>query len=173
MQKRYFKWISSETEIAKIFQNYLEIKTWCKSYLAKRKKANDSIDFLGRIYDFNTNKTVKELAVEVRTLFFTKKKLNELNDWFLHFPISKLNEMMTFLRIKKNVYIVYRLWWEEWKIYFISFDYYLNHNFKLKKIFIKKENGFNKEEYVLLIPLRNLIFIYDCQSQKKKYSYNS
>ena len=124
---RYFKWIQKETKICKIFQKYLEEKRGCKSFLKTRDDKQAPIDFLWRLYDKETNITIAELAVEVRSLEISRDEIKNAG-WIIKFPIAKLNEMMKFWRIWKECYIVYLL---KEEIYFISWDYYLKHNFEI------------------------------------------
>lgn len=156
---RYFEWISKETEICKIFQDYYNKKNNFLTYLQKRENKQASIDFLGRSYNPESKQTIKELAIEVRTLSKNYEDLLKLNDWFINFPISKLNELMKFWRMWKDIFIVYQFW-ESW-VYFLNFDYYIKHNFEIKKVIIYKEEWYNKETYVILIPLRNFIKIWE------------
>lgn len=133
MNTRYFEWIRQETEICKVFQSYIEQKRWCKSYLWKRENPQASVDFLGRLYDKDTNTTVTELAVEVRTL---NTRIEQIE--YINFPIQKVNELMKFWRMKKEVYVVYKLLNE---IIFLNWDYYMKHNFEVwnskKWVFLK------------------------------------
>lgn len=64
---------------------------------------------------------------------------------------------MKFWRMWKDIFIVYKFW-NSW-VYFLNFDYYLKHNFEIKKVIISREESYNKETYVILIPLRNFIKI--------------
>lgn len=165
MSLRYFEWIRKETDLCKIYQEYIENKTWYKSFLSKRENKQASIDFLWRIYNSTDNKTIKEVALEVRTLKYSKSKLEELNNWFLHLGISKLNELIKFWRIGKEVLILYLLWDE---VYYINFDYYLKHNFEIEKMVMRKENWSFKDEYIMKIPLRNLILIWNYNPESKE-----
>ena len=121
---RYFKGIQKETTICKVFQNYIEEKRQCSSFLKLRKNKQASIDFLWRLYNKGNNKTIVELAVEVRSLDINKEEMWD----FIKLPISKLNELMKFRRMWKESYIVYLL---KDKVWFISWEYYLKHNFEI------------------------------------------
>ena len=119
---RYFKGIQKETIICKVLQKYIEEKRQCSSFLKLRKNKQASIDFLWRLYDKEW--TIIELAVEVRSLNINKEDM-----WnFIKLPISKLNELMKFWRMWKESYIVYLL---NDKVWFISWEYYLKHNFEI------------------------------------------
>jgi hypothetical protein len=137
MTNKYFKWIQKETSICKVFQSYIEDKRNCKTYLTLRENKQAPVDFLGRFYDKKTYKTIVEVALEVRSLEFC---VNSIKNWlwFIYFPISKLNELMKFWRMWKECYIVYLL---KDKVHFLSWDYYLKHNFEIwntnKWVFIK------------------------------------
>lgn len=137
---RYFKWISLETKVCKIFQKFLEEKRWYKSFLKLRENKQAPIDFLWRLYDKTTWKTIVELAVEIRTLKYDKEHIEKWI-WYISFPISKLNELMKFWRMWKEVYIVYLL---NDKVYFLNFDYYLKHNFEILK----------SKDYILKLPIK-------------------
>ena len=149
---RYFKWIRLETPIVKIFQEYIEDKRWYKTYLSKRGNKQASVDFLGRFYDSDTGITLKDVAVEVRSLNIAKSDI-ESAKWYIEFPIEKLNELMKFWRMWKEVYVVYLL---GDKVYFIDWNYYLSHNFELWKI---------DWEYYIKLPVRNFIFCGIYQNQ--------
>jgi hypothetical protein len=140
---RYFKWIQKETKICKIFQKYLESKRECKSFLKTRDDKQAPIDFLGRLYDKKTGNTIVELAVEVRSLEISLEDLIK-TPRFIKFPIAKLNEMMKFWRMEKECYIVYLL---KEEVYFISWDYYIKHNFEI---------WIEKWIYYIKLPIQNL-----------------
>ncbi|MFA5916968.1 MAG: hypothetical protein WC850_01885 [Candidatus Gracilibacteria bacterium] len=142
--KRYFKGIQKESSICKAFQKYIENKRDCKSFLKTRDDKQAPIDFMGRFYDKVTGETIVEVAVEVRSLELSIEYI-EKGLGFIMFPISKLNELMKFRRMKKEVYIVYLL---KDKVYFLLWDYYLTHNFEL---------GFYKKGPFIKLPIRNLI----------------
>lgn len=144
-KERYYKWIRLETPICKIFQSYIEKKRSCKSFLEKRKNKQAPIDFLGRLYDKETNETIVELAVEVRSLDLSKEDIEE-RFWYIGFPKSKLNEMMKFWRMDKECYIVYSLAGE---VFFLSWDYYLRHNFEL----VERRKG----DDFLKLPMRSFM----------------
>ena len=145
---RYFKWIQKEIPICKVFQWYLEKKRSCKSFLKQRESKQASIDFLGRLYDKESWDTITKLAAEVRSLDISKEYI-EKNSWYIEFPISKLNELMMFWRLWKECYIVYLL---KDKVYYISWDYYLKHNFELGK---------NKIGYFVKLPIKNFIYCWE------------
>ena len=143
---RYFQGIELETKICKAFQKYIERKRPnTKTYLSIRSDKQAPIDFIGRIYHPDSNKTISELAVEVRTLNCTSI---EIKDWLWHimFPISKLNELMQFWRMWKECYIVYKL--NDW-VFFLSWDYYLKHNFEIWE---------NKKGNYLKLPFQCFIY---------------
>jgi hypothetical protein len=142
--KRYFKWIQKESSICKAFQKYIENKRDCKSFLKTRDDKQAPIDFMWRFYDKVTWETIVEVAVEVRSLELSIEYIEKWL-WFIMFPISKLNELMKFRRMKKEVYIVYLL---KDKVYFLLWDYYLTHNFEL---------WFYKKWPFIKLPIRNLI----------------
>jgi len=127
MTARYHQWIRQESLICKTFQEYINRKRNCLSYLSKRENPQASIDFLWRLYNKENNQTITELAVEVRSLRLSKSQI-ESSKWHIEFPISKLNELMQFWRMWKEIYIVYRL--RNWT-YFLNWDYYLKHNFEI------------------------------------------
>lgn len=141
---RYFKGIQKETDICKVFQKHIEQKRNCKSFLSLRKDKQAPIDFLWRLYDKKNNNTIIELAVEVRSLELSKEDIEKWL-WYIEFPITKLNELMKFRRMWKESYIVYLL---KDKVFFISWDYYLKHNFELWK---------NSKEYFLKLSIKNFI----------------
>ena len=66
-----------ETSICKVFQKYIEEKRACKSFLWLRNNKQAPIDYLGRLYDKETWKTIKELAVEVRSLNLSKEGIEK------------------------------------------------------------------------------------------------
>ena len=68
-----------------------------------------------------------------------------------------------FWRLWKENYIVYKLASE---VYFINWEYYLNHNFLIEKKITSKEKWYNKESYVIKLPLKSFIFI-------GKYNFNN
>lgn len=138
---RYFKWKFKESPICRIFQDFIEDKKGCKTYLEARKDPQAPVDFIGRFYDKETNKTIVEVAVEVRSLQFTKEEIRKWY-WYIAFPISKLNELMKFWRMGKEVYIVYLL---KDQVFFLNWDYYLTHNFEI----IKTQKG----NYILKLPI--------------------
>lgn len=149
---RYYEWIRLETPVIKVFQKYLEDKNWYLTFLEKRDNPQASIDFIGRTYDKETNKTIKHLAVEVRSKEPSKEEI-ESKWWFIDFPIAKLNEAMMFWRMKKEVYIVYLL---KDKVYFLNWDYYVTHNFEIA---ITK-----KGSYIVKLPVRNFMYCGDFKS---------
>lgn len=142
---KYYKGIRLETPICKVFQAYIEEKKGCKSYLSLRKNKQAPVDFLGRFYDKETNETIVEVAVEVRSLSYSKE---DIEKWmgYVMFPISKLNELMQFWRMWKEVYIVYSL---QGKVYFLKWAYYLKHNFELWQ---------SKKGYFIKLPIRNFMY---------------
>lgn len=144
MTSQYFKWIQKESSICKAFQKYIEIKRDCKSFLKTRDNKQAPIDYLWRFYDKECWKTIVEVAVEVRSLELSKEDIEKWY-WFIKFPISKLNELMIFWRMWKEVYIVYLL---KDKVYFLLWDYYLKHNFEL---WLDKKGNFIK------LPIRNFM----------------
>lgn len=152
MTNKYFQWIQQETGICKTFQKYIESKRPnTKTYLSTRSNKQAPIDFLWRIYDKDTWNTITELAVEVRSLNISKSDIVK-GRWYIEFPIAKLNELMTFWRMGKEVYIVYLL---KDKVFFLKWSYYLKHNFEIWKY---KWNIFIK------LYIRNLI---NCEDLKK------
>ncbi len=142
---RYFQGIRREVPVCRIFQDYLESKNNTKTYLTKRPSVNAHIDFLWREYNPDNNETIRELAVEVRTLNFASIVLENNYSGIIDFPISKLNECMMFWRMGKWVYIVYEL---SDMVGVLDWDYYLQHNFEISE----------SKEWILL-PLRNFIKI--------------
>lgn len=152
MTQNYFKWISKETDICKIFQKYIEENRKCKTFLQTRKDKQAPIDFLWRFYEETTNKTICEVAVEVRSLELTKEDI-EKGLWFIMFPISKLNELMQFWRMWKEVYIVYLL---KYEVYFLFWDYYLKHNFEIWK---------NRDWYFIKLPIKNFIECWEIEKE--------
>ena len=152
MTKKYFKWIQKETPICKVFKKYIEEKRKCKTFLKTREDKQAPIDFLWRFYEETTNKTICEVAVEVRSLELTKEDI-EKGFWFIDFPISKLNEIMQFWRMWKEVYIVYLL---KDKVYYLFWDYYLTHNFEI---------WFSKWKYFIKLPIKSFI---ECWEIKKE-----
>lgn len=142
---RYYKWIQQETSTCKYFQKYIENKRPnTKTYVSTRRNKQAPIDFLGRIYDSDTNKTISELAIEVRTLNYTSEEINNWL-WYIIFPHSKLNELMQFWRMWKECYIVYKL---NNGVFFLSWDYYLKHNFEIWD---------NKKGNYLKLPFKSFI----------------
>lgn len=144
MNNNYFKWVSKEASICKIFQQYIEEKRGCKTFLKTRENKQAPIDFLWRFYHSSNNNTICEVAVEVRTLIYSKEHINNWL-WYIMFPIAKLNELMMFWRMKKEIYIVYQL---KDKVYFLEWNYYLNHNFELWT---------NKLWNFIKLPIKNFI----------------
>ncbi len=142
---RYFQGLRREVPVCRIFQDYLESKNNTKTYLTKRPMANASIDFLWREYNQSNNETIRELAVEIRTLNVTSTRINSDFSGFIEFPISKLNECMMFWRMGKGIYIIYEL---SDMIGVLDWDYYLEHNFELSRDYQK-----------VLLPMRNFIKI--------------
>lgn len=148
MTKKYFKWKRLENSICKIFQGYIENERWCKSFLEQRENLQASVDFLGRLYDKENNKTIVDLAVEVRSLEQSKEDI-ENKYKLIPFPISKLNELMKFWRMWKEVYILYLL---KDKVFFLNWAYYLKHNFEIKE---------SKKWYFIKLPIINFIYCWD------------
>lgn len=156
MTDRYFKWIRLENAICRVFQDFIEEKKpELKTNFQLRKNKQASVDFLWETYYKESWKTKDKYAVEVRSLessFFEIKN----KWWFINLPIAKLNELMMFWRMKKKCYIVYSLAWE---VYYLQWDYYLKHNFEIKKEFIWKVSTkgvkYKKEEYILKLPIQN------------------
>lgn len=142
---RYFQWVRQEIPVCRVFQNYLEYKNGTKTFLQKRKKVNAHIDFLWREYSSTSNVTLRELAVEIRTISVSSQWIQDENQGYIEFPIVKLNECMKFWRMGKWVYIVYQL---SDMIWVLDWDYYLKHNFELSGDFQK-----------VLLPFRNFIVI--------------
>jgi hypothetical protein len=143
--ERYFQGIRRETPVCRIFQDYLESKNNTKTYLTKRPNTNASIDFIWREYSSENNQTIRELAVEVRTLNRTSIDIENSSSGYVEFPITKLNECMMFWRMGKWVYIVYEL---TDMVGVLDWDYYLGHNFEL-----------SKDHLSILLPIRNFIKI--------------
>lgn len=144
MQSRYFKWIQKENSICRVFQDYIEEKKGYKTFLKTRENKQASIDFLGRFYNKETWETIVEVAVEVRSLELSKEDIEKWL-WFIKFSISKLNELMKFWRMWKDIYIVYFL---KDKVFFLNWRYYLEHNFEL---------WYDKKWYFIKLPIRNFI----------------
>lgn len=142
---RYYKGLRREVPVCRIFQDYLENKNKTKTYLSKRPSANASIDFLWREYNPENNETIRELAVEVRTMAISSTEIEKNRSGVIDFPISKLNECMMFWRMGKGIYIVYEL---SDMIGVLDWNYYLMHNFKLSRDYQK-----------VLLPMRNFIKI--------------
>ena len=158
---RYFNWTRIENQICKIFQRFYNTKNNCSTFLKKRTNKQASIDFIWNSY--NKDWITKNLSVEVRSLNKSYNELIKINNWNIDFPIQKLNELMMFWRLKKENYIVYKL---DSEVYFINWEYYLSHNFSLEKKIISKEKWYNKEIYVIRLPLRNFVYIW-------KYNFNN
>lgn len=142
---RYFQGIRREVPVCRIFQDYLESKNNTKTYLTKRPSVSARIDFIWREYNPKGNQTIRELAVEIRTLNRTSTDIENNSSGYIEFPISKLNECMMFWRMRRDVYIVYEL---IDMVGLLNWDYYLKHNFEL-----------SRDNSSLLLPIRNFIKI--------------
>jgi hypothetical protein len=60
-----------------VFQDYIEAKRECKTFLKQRENKQASIDFLGRFYNKKTGDTLTKVAVEVRTLDISKEDIEK------------------------------------------------------------------------------------------------